>query len=462
MFFLFRKHYASDTIEDKASINKLLDFLQAKITGDRAAQMNLTENDTLFPVAALINQLCEQHTAQMRKIAVNFNKVVYAGMESGNGLSQISGQVYPILEGVELSAYSISQVAESVSTLADLVLKTTEQTSIGKISMEETHASIQCVAIETQKLQQHLVELTSRMRALNNSTAHIDNLVSIIKSVADQTNLLALNAAIEAARAGEAGRGFSVVADEVRKLADQSSKAVNEITSHLTSIRNEVGTISHSFDDMGMSFKNNLQAVNTVDQNAQKLSDVFKNVDESTQTLAPIAEEQSSTFAEVNESMHELSNKTVNLSITSQAGSESVLNMLHQLCVAQNEVSSMNLDFNTAEILEMAKIDHLAWKININCMLNDLITLDADQAGNHQLCSLGKWCFSEEKNRVMSGSDLDKLGRLHKKFHQCCAAAINLHSRQEQDKLSQVIIEIAEVAAKLAIQIDEIIADVQD
>jgi methyl-accepting chemotaxis protein len=61
--------------------------------------------------------------------------------------------------------------------------------------------------------------------------------VQLVQTIASQTNLLALNATIEAARAGEAGKGFAVVASEVKSLAHQTSKATEEITSHVASIQ---------------------------------------------------------------------------------------------------------------------------------------------------------------------------------------------------------------------------------
>ncbi|QDE41338.1 HAMP domain-containing protein [Luteibacter pinisoli] len=73
------------------------------------------------------------------------------------------------------------------------------------------------------------MEAIDNMRAIQDSSGRMGEVLDLVDQVAFQTNLLALNAAVEAARAGEHGRGFAVVAHEVRELARRCATAAREI-----------------------------------------------------------------------------------------------------------------------------------------------------------------------------------------------------------------------------------------
>jgi methyl-accepting chemotaxis protein len=142
-------------------------------------------------------------------------------------LSQVANETSSKANAVAKAA---SQASSSVQTVAGAAEEVTN--SIGTISRRVTDATQRAegAAAQAQKSRETI-------HALSQAAERIGAVVELVQAIASQTNLLALNATIEAARAGEAGKGFAVVASEVKSLAHQTSKATEEISTHVASIQ---------------------------------------------------------------------------------------------------------------------------------------------------------------------------------------------------------------------------------
>ncbi|PKN15083.1 MAG: chemotaxis protein, partial [Deltaproteobacteria bacterium HGW-Deltaproteobacteria-24] len=92
------------------------------------------------------------------------------------------------------------------------------------------------------KTGQELAQNTTKaMDEITQQVTLINEAISVIDQIAFQTNILSLNAAVEAATAGEAGKGFAVVAQEVRNLASRSAEAAKEIKSIVENATTKAG-----------------------------------------------------------------------------------------------------------------------------------------------------------------------------------------------------------------------------
>ena len=153
-------------------------------------------------ISASVQEIAKGSTLQQK----NNEEIVTAMNDMTIGIQQLANTSSDIVD----SSYDMMQLVEQGVEHAEVVMKQIA-------SMEES-------VLTTSK---HVQEMTNRSVAMN-------EMITVITSIADQTNLLALNASIEAARAGEHGKGFAVVADEVRKLAEMSRNSANDIGEHLT------------------------------------------------------------------------------------------------------------------------------------------------------------------------------------------------------------------------------------
>lgn len=127
----------------------------------------------------------------------------------------------------------------------------------------------------------HDAEVISAL--LEDNSNEISQFINVITTIAKQTNLLALNATIEAARAGEAGRGFAVVASEVKVLASQSSRAAEEITNKVSTIKLNSKDLSRFITKINEQMKNINNASGVV---ASATEEQFATTDQFSQTIS--------------------------------------------------------------------------------------------------------------------------------------------------------------------------------
>ena len=160
-----------------------------------------------------------------------------------------------IVNTVASAATELQATAENLTTISE---RTSDQSEIVTAVTEASSVNVQVVAASVDELTASINEISRQINESTNiaeaavseikktdatvgelteAAIQIGEVIDLIKGIAEQTNLLALNATIEAARAGESGRGFAVVANEVKSLATQTTDAIEEISSRITSMQ---------------------------------------------------------------------------------------------------------------------------------------------------------------------------------------------------------------------------------
>lgn len=216
---------------------------------------------------------------QVREMAQFVNT---SSQEIATGNSDLSHRV-------EQQAASLEETAASMQELTTIVQGNAENTENAMTVVKSAMA----VAQESGHI---VTSAISAMRAINDSSNRISDIISVIDEIAFQTSLLALNASVEAARAGEQGLGFSVVATEVRNLAQRSAEAAKQISALIEGSVKEVRSGAQFVNETG-------EALEEIVTNILKVSAIVDNI-------ASSSSEQSQGISQVNKAVSQIDDIT--------------------------------------------------------------------------------------------------------------------------------------------------------
>ncbi len=317
-----------------SAVAGISEVLEAQATGDLTQQL---------PSGVFRGQIHDLKNS-INYATEKLKEVVSSAIEAAQVVSEASAQVSQgatdLSERVQSQAAALEQTSATMHQMSSAI----ENTSQNSRRAAELSFEVKSQSTEGAQVMEKTI---SAMKAIEESSHKIADIVSLIDSIAFQTNLLALNAAVEAARAGEHGRGFAVVAGEVRALAQKSAEASKEIRSLIDVSVERVGNgtqlaqksgdylkqITHSIQDMAEMIQQIANASTEQSQGIAQVHEAITQIDSVTQQNAALVEETTA-------AAETLENEAANLRQTMSYFKTGAMSLEHLSSVARLESRS--------------------------------------------------------------------------------------------------------------------------
>lgn len=350
-------------------------------------------------------------------------------------------------------ANSQAEMIESVAASSEEMAAATEEISnyvqessvnIGQMK-GETGKSLQQVDQTFEKIDNNINEIDVAkgiMSEVTVETVKINELVTVIKSVADQTNLLALNASIEAARAGEHGRGFAVVAEEIKKLAENTKEQVDIIREIVRGLNEKIEKASTEIDRVVTNFKGSKAAIDDATGGIHKINLTMSQVEERITSISANTEEQTATTQEMSSNLQLINEKSSKLRTEVVKTGQAYFDISQKVDGLRIKTFNGTEKVDADTMIQLSITDHLMWKWRVYNMILGYIHLDVSAVGDHNGCRLGKWVSTLDKSDSRIKEILKSMEQPHSEVHSIAKKAIQEYNNANKASAENLLFEI--------------------
>jgi len=232
----------------QAQVEKLVSEVSGVGEGDLRIQAEVTA-DALGVLADSFNYMVEELSSLIVRVKMVAREVENSTTMTYERMTQLVEADDIQIQQIADSAVEVENMADSSRQMADrarvlyTVAREARQTAqTGRDSVRQTVEGMS-------RINENVLETSTKVQTLGESSREINNIVEVISNIAHQTNRLALDAAIQAAMAGENGKGFGAVAADIRRLAERAKDQASMIARIVRSVGEDIAAAAVAMRD---------------------------------------------------------------------------------------------------------------------------------------------------------------------------------------------------------------------
>ncbi|MCB1192306.1 MAG: type IV pili methyl-accepting chemotaxis transducer N-terminal domain-containing protein [Leptospiraceae bacterium] len=412
--------------------------------GDLTHKFHLTTKDEIGQLALSFNGFSESLRIRLRSLFSGFRNIIIY-ISSTDRKIKLFGERFTKIE-TELDAgknelnlidssivsqnMALNDIIEASQSLSALV----DDFNGSMNSVSEKAASSQnellLVSQSMTNVQTSIQKLSDKNLELAEKAQFIDRAMQTIDEIAEKTNLLALNASIEAARAGDSGRGFAVVAVEIGKLAEESQKAVEEISKNLKVIISKI----HTNSDETITISNDIQNTSDLNLSVQnKISGIFQeiiNIKSIVMNIASGSEQLNTTINQISDdykwiaqNIHSINGKFELINQSNKdtnTGLNQIIDNMTQIIDESSDTLKILANIKISTTTEYEQEMNAAVKSHKDWIEQLQKTLEGGERNielNHKRCKFGIF-YNSSPPPLNCEKEWDDLDHIHQRIHE--------------------------------------------